>query len=93
MPQADPGGYAVAYAADAKVIHSHNYSCMQQFHRNFDLGVSQAEHPEVFEGIKSESEGIKLVKQTAAHLFSALRPQNESRPFPQKQENQTISLP
>ena len=86
-------GYAVAYAADAKVIHSHNYSCMQQFHRNFDLGVSQAEHPEVFEGIKSESEGIKLVKQTAAHLFSALRPQNESRPFPQKQENQTISLP
>ena len=24
-------------------------------------------------------------KQTAAHLFSALRPQNESRPFPQKQ--------
>lgn len=28
-------GYAVAYAADAKVIHSHNYSCMQQFHRNF----------------------------------------------------------
>ena len=60
--------YAVAYAADAKVIHSHNYSCMQQFHRNFDLGVSQAEHPEVFEGIKSESEGIKLVKQTAAHL-------------------------
>ncbi len=31
-------GYGVAYAADAKVIHSHNYSCMQQFHRNFDLG-------------------------------------------------------
>ena len=25
-------------------------------------------YPEVFEGIKSESEGIKLVKQTAAHL-------------------------
>ena len=41
-------GYGIAYAADAKVIHSHNYSCMQQFHRNFDLGVSQAEHPEIF---------------------------------------------
>lgn len=41
-----------------------------QFHRNFDMAVSQAEHPEVFEGIKYESEGIKLVKQTAAHLVN-----------------------
>ena len=32
-------GYGIAYAADAKVVHSHNYSCSQQFHRNFDLGV------------------------------------------------------
>ena len=39
-------GYGIAYAAEARVIHSHNYNCMQQFHRNFDLGVSQAEHPE-----------------------------------------------
>ena len=52
-------GYGIAYAADAKVIHSHNYSCMQQFHRNFDLGVSQAEHPEIFAGVPSEGEGIK----------------------------------
>ncbi len=36
---------------------------MQQFHRNFDLGVSQAEHPEVFEGVPSEGEGIRLVKK------------------------------
>lgn len=61
-------GYKVAYVAEARVIHSHNYTGMQQFHRNFDMAVSQAEHPEVFESIKSESEGIKLVKQTAAHL-------------------------
>ena len=61
-------GYKVAYVAEARVIHSHNYTGMQQFHRNFDMAVSQAEHPEVFEGIKSESEGIKLEKQTAAHL-------------------------
>ena len=38
-------GYAVAYAAEAKVYHSHNYSCSQQFHRNFDLGVSQQQLP------------------------------------------------
>lgn len=60
--------YAIAYAADAKVIHSHNYTCMQQFHRNFDLGVSQADHPELFGVVSSESEGIALVKKTIQHL-------------------------
>ena len=58
-------GYGVAYAAEAKVVHSHNYSAIQQFHRNFDLAVSQADHPEVFAGIRSEGEGIRLVKKTA----------------------------
>lgn len=61
-------GYAVAYAADARVVHSHNYSGVQQFTRNFDLAVSQADHPEVFAGIRSEGEGIKLVKKTAGYL-------------------------
>ena len=61
-------GYAIAYAADAKVYHSHNYSALQQFHRNFDLGVSQAEHPEIFEGVPSEGEGIRLVKKSMAYL-------------------------
>lgn len=62
-------GYGIAYAADARVVHSHNYSCMQQFHRNFDLGVSQAEHPEIFAGVPSEGEGIKLVKKTINYLI------------------------
>ncbi|MDE7208246.1 MAG: glycosyltransferase, partial [Lachnospiraceae bacterium] len=63
-------GKKIAYAADAKVIHSHNFTCMQQFRRNFDLGVSQSDHPEVFEGILSESEGSKLVMDTAKHLWN-----------------------
>lgn len=61
-------GYGIAYAAQAKVYHSHNYTYGQQFHRNFDLGVSQADHPEVFAAYPSESEGIRLVKSTVAHL-------------------------
>lgn len=61
-------GYGIAYASEARVIHSHNYSAMAQFHRNFDLGVSQAEHPEIFEGVPSEGEGIKLVKKSLAYL-------------------------
>ncbi len=66
-------GYRIAYAAEARVIHSHNYNCMQQFHRNFDLGVSQAEHPEIFEGVPSEGEGMRLVKKTLAYLIHSGR--------------------
>ena len=50
-------GYGVAYVAEAKVIHSHNYTMRQQFHRNFDLAVSQKQHPEIFEQVSSEAEG------------------------------------
>ena len=66
-------GYGIAYAAEARVIHSHNYNCMQQFHRNFDLGVSQAENPEIFEGVPSEGEGMRLVKKTLAYLIHSGR--------------------
>ena len=62
-------GYSISYTASAKVIHSHNYSLSEQFHRNFDLGLSQAENEEVFGGIKSEGEGVRLVKSTALHLM------------------------
>ena len=62
-------GYTIAYAADARVIHSHKYTYRQQFTRNFDLGVSQRQYREIFENIKSESEGIALVKKTAKHLL------------------------
>ena len=66
--------YAVAYAADARVIHSHNYNCRQQFKRNFDLAVSQADHPELFGCVRSESEGIRLVKSTARFLIRRGKP-------------------
>ena len=61
-------GYAIAYEADARVIHSHNYTNMQQLRRNFDLGVSQADHPEIFAGVPSEAEGKKLVQETYRYL-------------------------
>lgn len=67
-------GLKIAYVGDAEVYHSHNYSGIRQFHRNFDLGVSQTDHPEVFEGIKSETEGKKMVKRNAATLFKSGHP-------------------
>lgn len=67
-------GYRIAYAAEAKVIHSHQYSAWQQFHRNFDLGVSHAEYPEVFGNVKTQSEGMRLVRQTGAYVCRIGRP-------------------
>ncbi len=62
-------GYASAYEASAEVYHAHHYSGCQQFHRNFDLGVSQADHPEIFAGLRSEGEGVKLVIGNAKDLL------------------------
>lgn len=62
-------GKKIAYVAKAQVYHSHNYGNLQYLRRNFDLGVSQAEHPEIFAAVSSEKEGIKLVKRTASYLI------------------------
>ena len=62
-------GYRVVYDSYAQVWHSHSYSCVKQLKRNFDLGVSQAEHPEVFSMASSTGEGIKMVEQNAAWLL------------------------
>ncbi|MCC8139098.1 MAG: glycosyltransferase family 2 protein [Lachnospiraceae bacterium] len=68
------GGGKIAYCADARVYHSHNYSAPQQFHRNFDLAVSQTMHPEVFGGLRSESEGIRLVKKSLRYCMQIGKP-------------------
>lgn len=62
-------GYQIVYEANARVIHSHNYSGMQQLKRNFDLAVSQTDFPEVFAQVKSESEGVRLVLNSAGYLI------------------------
>ena len=67
-------GYSIAYESKAGVYHSHNYTNMQQFHRNFDLAVSQAMHPEVFSDVSSESEGMTYVKTAFVYFLKQGRP-------------------
>ena len=55
-------GYRIAYVADARVLHTHKYTALQQLKRNFDLGVSQAQFPEVFERVSSSSEGVRMIR-------------------------------
>ena len=65
--------YHIAYVAEAKVYHSHNYSYKEQFKRNFDLAVSQKEYADVFDSVPSESEGIKMVLSTTKKLLKSGR--------------------
>lgn len=62
-------GFSIAYAADARVFHSHNYTLAQYFRRSFDMAVSQAQHPEVFRHVSSEKEGMRLVRAVVTGLI------------------------
>jgi rhamnosyltransferase len=62
--------YKIAYAAEAKVFHSHEYTNIAQFKRNFDLAVSQEQFSFIFSNVKSETEGIKFVKNTISYLIN-----------------------
>ena len=61
-------GYAVSYCADALVYHSHNYTGRQYYRRNFDLCVSQANHPEIFERFNVKGTGMQLVRKSLAQI-------------------------
>lgn len=63
-------GYKIAYAADACVYHSHNYTPMQELKRYFDMGVFHAHEPwlrQEFGG--AEGEGIKFVRSEFNYLL------------------------
>ena len=65
------GGYSLAYQADAKVYHSHNYTIWQEFQRYFDIGVLH--HNESWllrEFGKPEGEGLKYVLSEFRFLIS-----------------------
>lgn len=62
-------GKKIAYVADARVWHWHNYTAWQQLTRNFDLAVSQEDYGGLFLKVKSESEGIRMVKKTLRYFL------------------------
>lgn len=59
----------IAYVAEAKVWHWHNYSAGEQLKRNFDLAVSQTDWGGLLTSVKSESEGVRLVVKTLLHFL------------------------
>ena len=63
-------GYEVAYAADASVYHSHNYSLWQEMKRYFDMGVFHAREPWIRQELGgAEGEGVKFVVSEYKYLL------------------------
>ena len=53
-------GYRVAYAADARVLHSHNFSLKEQYRRNRIQGYEIERHRSLLGDVSKVSEGIRL---------------------------------
>jgi rhamnosyltransferase len=65
------GGYKVAYCAEAKVFHSHNFSLKQHFTRNFDIAVFMSMHSQLFQNMHTTKEGIRMVKYVLIQLLKS----------------------
>lgn len=62
-------GHRVAYVADAVVKHSHDYTLMQEFRRNFDTGLARTEFRYLIaEGGSDTTRGKEYVRQMFARL-------------------------
>ena len=62
-------GYKVAYAADALVYHSHNYTLREQYKRNYTQGYEIEKHRNLIGDVSQESEGVNLVKYVSKGLL------------------------
>lgn len=62
-------GYKIAYAADARVYHSHNFGLVEQFKRNYIQGYEIARHNNLLSKVPLESEGKRLVKHVSLGLI------------------------
>ena len=62
-------GYKVAYTAEAEVYHSHNFTFLEQYRRNYLQGYEIEKHRQLLGYVKQESEGIKLVKYVSRELL------------------------
>ena len=60
-------GHAVAYAADAQVYHSHDYSLLQTFRRYFDIGVFFARHFNL-SNLATNGRGAAYTRELLAHI-------------------------
>ncbi len=63
-------GWALAYCANARVRHSHNYSLKEEFQRYFDIGVFHREQGWLLAWLgRAEGEGARFVRSEIRYLL------------------------
>jgi len=62
-------GHTVAYQAEARVYHSHNYTLKQLFKRYVDIGIFMAQAERYIQGTKVYTEGIRFAVMQMEYLF------------------------
>lgn len=63
-------GWKMAYAADAAVRHSHDYTIKEEFKRYFDIGVFHSDNSWIFDHFgRAEGEGMKYLKSELAYVM------------------------
>ena len=71
-------GWKIAYRADAPVIHSHDYTIIEDFRRYFDVGVFHARNSWMLDEYgTAEGEGLKFIRSELGYLFK-----NDARQIP-----------
>jgi rhamnosyltransferase len=56
-------GYKIAYVPEARVIHSHNLSLIQQFRRYYHIGLTLKQNRWILKYAAAEGEGLTLIKE------------------------------
>lgn len=62
-------GHRIAYAGDARVLHSHNFTLRQQFRRNYIVGRTMERYRARFSGVQELGTGTKLAADVLAKLL------------------------
>ena len=62
-------GYGAGYAADACVYHSHSFTWIQQYRRNYIVGRTLVRYAVRFQNAQEMGEGVALVKSVVGQLL------------------------
>lgn len=64
-------GWAAAYVAESRVLHSHGYTILQEFQRYFDIGVLHSDQHWILDEFgRPEGEGIRFLR---SEIYFVLR--------------------
>ena len=66
-------GYKLAYSSKASVFHSHNFTWMQEYRRNYIIGRTMKRYETRFHYVNEMGTGIKLVRDVMHDLMKEKR--------------------